>query len=139
MARIKSLKELGKGSWKIASISPVNKTLPVRKPKSGREPQSILFEAVRKKWPDAVEEYPAQIPSRKFRIDIAFVAERLCVELDGWQWHAKHLEDFKRDRRRQNLLVIHGWRVLRFTADDIHNDLDGCLNLIDVSLNNGKI
>lgn len=138
MARIKSLKELGKGSWKIASISPVKKAPATKKLKSGQEPQAILYEAVRKRWPEAVEEYPAQVPGRKFRIDIAFVSEKVCCELDGWQWHAKHLEDFKRDRRRQNLLVIHGWRVLRFTAEDIHKDLEGCLNLIEISLSYGE-
>lgn len=134
MARIKSLKELGKGSWKIVSITPVKKAA-VKKLKSGNEPQDILFNAVLKKWPFAEAEYPAQILGRKFRIDIAFKEQSLAVELDGWQWHAKHLEDFKRDRRRQNLLVTHGWRVLRFTAADIHQDLDGCLNLIEIGLN----
>ncbi len=135
MARFKSLKELGKGGWKIASITPVaSKPATVRKKKSGQEPQAILYEAVRIRWPQAIAEYPPNIQGRRFRIDIAFVDEALAIELDGWQWHAKHLEDFKRDRRRQNLLVIHGWRVLRFTAEDIHQNLEGCLDLIAVSL-----
>jgi very-short-patch-repair endonuclease len=138
MARIKSLKELGKGSWKIASISPVKKTPAAKKLKSGQEPQSILYEAVRKRWPEAVEEYPAKVPGRKFRIDIAFVDKLVAAECDGWSYHGRHLADFKRDRRRQNLLVIHGWRVLRFTSEDIHKDLEGCLEQIEISLSNAK-
>lgn len=135
MARIKSIKALGKGAWKIVSITPLKKPS-IKSVKSGNDPQSILWEAVQKKWPHAVSEHPAQVPGRKFRIDIAFLNERLAVEMDGWQYHAKHLEDFKRDRRRQNLLVTHGWRVLRFTAADIHQDIDGCLNLIEIGLVN---
>lgn len=131
--RIKSIKALGKGAWKIASITPVNKTV-VKKLKSGNDPQTILWNAVLKRWPHAVAEYPAQVPGRKFRIDIAFKNELLAVECDGWCFHSKFLEDFKRDRRRQNLLVTHGWRVLRFTAADIHQDLDGCLSLIEIGL-----
>jgi len=137
MARIKSIKALGKGAWKIASITPSikPKNKIALKPKG---PQDILWEAVVKKWPGTRSEYPAQVPGRKFRIDIAFVEKRLAVECDGWQYHSKFLEDFKRDRRRQNLLVTHGWRILRFTAEDIYKDLDGCLLLIELSLNNGN-
>lgn len=133
MARIRSLKELGKGSWKIASISPAKKP---QKVKTATESviHTILFAAVVKRWPEAVAEYPAQVPGRKFRLDIAFIEPRLCVELDGWQYHGKFLEDFKRDRRRQNLLVMHGWRVLRFSAADIYQDLEGCLSIIKTGL-----
>lgn len=134
MARFKSLKDLGKGGWKIASISPLGKPLQAKRNRSDKDPQAILYAAVHSRWPQAQAEYPPNIQGRKFRIDIAFVEEALAIELDGWQWHAKYLEDFKRDRRRQNLLVIHGWRVLRFTAEDIHHDLEGCLGLIATSL-----
>lgn len=134
--RIKSIKDLGKGSWKIASITPVKKAV-IKKLKSGNDPQSILQRAVFNRWPHVEAEYPAQVPGRKFRIDLAFKLERLAIECDGWSFHARFLEDFKRDRRRQNLLVTHGWRVLRFTAADIHQDLDGCLHLIELGLGTG--
>lgn len=133
MARIKSLKELGKGSWKIASITPAKRT-PLAQTATESVIHTILFAEVIKNWPHAVAEYPAQVPGRKFRLDIAFVEKRLCVELDGWQYHGKHLADFKRDRRRQNLLVMHGWRILRFSAADIHQDLEGCLRIIKTGL-----
>lgn len=131
--RVKSLKDLGKGSWKVASISPVNKTA-AKKLKSGKDPQAILQNAVMARWPHVEAEYPAQVPGRKFRIDLAFKSERLAIECDGWSFHARFLEDFKRDRRRQNLLVTHGWRVLRFTAADIFQDLNACLLLIEIGL-----
>lgn len=132
--RLKSIKDLGKGSWKIASITPLKKTQASKKLVSGNDPQSILLHAVLKRWPHVIPECPAGVPGRKFRIDLAFVERKVGVEIDGWEFHAKHLEDFKRDRRRQNLLVIHGWRMLRFTAADIHKDLDGCLDMIAIGI-----
>jgi very-short-patch-repair endonuclease len=51
-------------------------------------------------------------------IDIAFVAVKVAVEIDGWAYHSS-VGAFQRDRRRQNLLVRNGWRVLRFTYHDL--------------------
>lgn len=51
-------------------------------------------------------------------VDVAFVAARVAIEIDGWAWH--HTPDrFQRDRTKQNLLVRAGWTVLRFTWFDI--------------------
>jgi very-short-patch-repair endonuclease len=51
-------------------------------------------------------------------IDIAFVGVLVAVEIDGWAFH-NDVDTFQRDRQRQNLLVRHGWRVLRFTYRDL--------------------
>lgn len=48
------------------------------------------------------------------RVDVAFVEQRLVVELDGRRWHSRD-EAFETDRRRDQLAVVAGWRVLRFT------------------------
>jgi very-short-patch-repair endonuclease len=52
------------------------------------------------------------------RIDIAFVAQRIAIEIDGFAYHSDRGR-FQRDRLRQNALVLGGWSVLRFTWDDI--------------------
>ena len=54
----------------------------------------------------------------EYWIDVAFVAHRLAVEVDGWAWHSD-VERFAHDRRRQNALVLAGWTVLRFTWHDL--------------------
>lgn len=54
----------------------------------------------------------------EYWIDVAFVARRLAVEVDGWAWHSD-VDRFAHDRRRQNALVIAGWTVLRFTWHDL--------------------
>jgi very-short-patch-repair endonuclease len=51
-------------------------------------------------------------------VDLAFVARRLAVEVDGRAWHSAG-DRFQRDRERQNRLVAAGWTVLRFTWHDL--------------------
>ncbi|MDN5920108.1 MAG: type IV toxin-antitoxin system AbiEi family antitoxin domain-containing protein [Pseudonocardia sp.] len=53
-------------------------------------------------------------------IDLAFPAERLAVEIDGWAWHADQAR-FRADRRKGNDLLAAGWSLLRFTWHDIMN------------------
>lgn len=52
------------------------------------------------------------------RVDAAYPAHRLAIEVDGYSAHASP-EAFQRDRSRQNRLVALGWTVLRFTWDDV--------------------
>ena len=44
-------------------------------------------------------------------------AQRVVVEVDGW--NAPHERSFENDRRRDQLLRLHGWQVVRFTWDDV--------------------
>jgi very-short-patch-repair endonuclease len=46
--------------------------------------------------------------------DLWLLRHRLAIEFDGEAVHSGHAQ-FEEDRRRQNLLVRHGIRVLRFT------------------------
>jgi very-short-patch-repair endonuclease len=53
-----------------------------------------------------------------YRLDLAFPAARVAVEVDGWAYH-RDAERFRQERRRQNELVLAGWTILRFTWDDL--------------------
>lgn len=137
--RFKSLDELGRGAWRVASVLPNGKLpRPARRcrssQRSGPTPHDMLWEAVRQRWPDAERELAGAVPDRKFRLDIGFVAARLAVEVDGFAHHGKYVADFRRDRLRQNLLTLAGWRILRFAAGDIRGDLQGCLATIEAAL-----
>ena len=57
----------------------------------------------------------------EYDIDLAFPAQRVAIEVDGWAWHVD-VERFRQDRRRQNTLVNAGWTVLRFTWHDVSGD-----------------
>lgn len=54
----------------------------------------------------------------RYRVDFAWSAERLAVEVDGYASHASW-RAFQDDRTRQNDLVAAGWTVLRFTWHDL--------------------
>lgn len=77
-----------------------------------------------------VKEFSGAVPGRRFRVDIALPDERLAIEVDGWQHHGKTLKGFKRDRLRQNLLCINGWRVLRFFPASIYSDMAGVTSIV---------
>jgi hypothetical protein len=47
-------------------------------------------------------------PFGPWRIDLAFPAQKVAVEVDGWAWHVD-AERFRNDRRKQNALVREGW------------------------------
>ncbi len=65
-----------------------------------------------------VANHLAVLSGAEYWIDVAFVARRLAVEVDGWAWHSD-VDRFAHDRRRQNALVLAGWTVLRFTWHDL--------------------
>jgi len=52
------------------------------------------------------------------RVDFAWPRERLVVETDGFAFHADR-SSYRGDRRRGNALVLAGWRVLRFSWEDV--------------------
>lgn len=56
-----------------------------------------------------------------FRLDFAWVAERVALEVDRFQYHDGP-ERFVNDRHRANLLTGAGWHVLRTTLSEIRRD-----------------
>ena len=58
------------------------------------------------------------VPGTRYRLDYAWPEWLTTFEVDGYEPHAG-LEAFRADRVRQNLLVLLGWTVLRFTWDDL--------------------
>lgn len=64
------------------------------------------------------------VPGRRFRFDFAFPEHMLAVEIDGGTWvQGRHNrpKGYAKDCEKLNLAVLHGWRVLRFTADQVRD------------------
>jgi len=61
--------------------------------------------------------------------DVLFRRLRLVVEVDGREFHSDP-DVFESDRHRQNLLVLHGWRVLRVTWLMIQQEPDRVIAIV---------
>jgi very-short-patch-repair endonuclease len=59
---------------------------------------------------------------------------KLVVEIDGSYYHLGSKESYRRDRRKDWLLQQHGYRVLRFLADDVVARLEEILETILAAL-----
>jgi very-short-patch-repair endonuclease len=81
-------------------------------------------------FPAPVRQMAVMCHGRRFRLDAAWPAERLAVEIDGAATHA-NAEALGRDLRRQNALVLEGWTVLRFTWEDVVRYPDQVVEALD--------
>lgn len=54
-------------------------------------------------------------------VDLHWPELRLVVEVDGWALHGGR-ERMNRDRDRDQRLLLAGWRVIRFTRDQLASD-----------------
>ncbi|MFE3545107.1 DUF559 domain-containing protein [Nocardia sp. NPDC059177] len=69
-------------------------------------------------------------PIGPFVCDFVDIRSRTVIEIDGWEFHSDRVT-FRRDRRRQNWLMIHGWFVLRYSAHDVLHHLDACVDEVE--------
>ncbi len=69
--------------------------------------------------PQPIEQFRAPWLRRvNGRVDFAYPDSLLIVEVDGRRWHSKS-EAFETDRLRDNAAQAAGWRVLRFTWQEV--------------------
>lgn len=67
-----------------------------------------------------------QIPGTKYRADLAEPNLKAIVELDGHTYHSSK-DAFNHDRKRQRTLEKLGWRMLRFTGDEVRGNPTKCV------------
>lgn len=67
------------------------------------------------------------------RVDFAWPSARLVVETDGFAFHADRTS-YRNDRRRTNDLVLAGWRVLRFSWEDVVHHPDEVVAAVRTAL-----
>jgi len=61
------------------------------------------------------------VQGRFFEVDCLWAEQRLIVELDGRESHGTDLA-FEKDRERDRLLLVEGWRVTRITWRQLRDD-----------------
>lgn len=104
------------------------------------EPQIILWQALVRIYGrvdnggEIAWEQRNAIPGRRYRIDIAIPQHKISIECNGYRHHGLSKDGFKRDHQKQNLLVINGWTPLIFYAQQIKEELNGCLETIKLTI-----
>lgn len=63
------------------------------------------------------------------RVDFCWPDRRLIVEADGFAFHSDRAA-YRRDRERMNRLEQLGWRVLRFTWEDVRRRPDHVIGVV---------
>jgi very-short-patch-repair endonuclease len=73
--------------------------------------------------PQPVKEYKFH-PTRKWRVDFAFVDKKLMIEVEGGSWNGgRHVSGsgFEKDAEKYNEAAILGWTVIRVTGKMINS------------------
>lgn len=69
--------------------------------------------------------------TRKWRLDFAWPALKIAVEIDGGQWHpggGRHGGDADRDKL--NHAAADGWRILHFSPVQITDAPSVCIGIV---------
>ena len=103
--------------------TPVARALVDDRPLGGVIPDSELESRLgallrRAGIPMPVFQHEVTAGARRVRLDAAYPALRIGIEVDGFRYHHGRAA-FDADRRRQNELEADGWTILRFTWTDI--------------------
>lgn len=68
-----------------------------------------------------VAQHAVDLPTGTVHPDLVCLRKRLVLEADSWSFHATR-KAHRRDCVRYNLLTLDGWRVLRFTWEQVMHD-----------------
>lgn len=133
---------------KAATLGELNEVLSLMPGKAGNtELRRLLWESRDRPWSELEREAHRRLRAAGVKgwktniriqcrgdsavVDIVFPGAKLVVEMDGYEFHSGK-KAFDNDRRRQNLLVLSGWTVLRFTwatIDDLIPQVRAALGL----------
>ena len=88
------------------------------------EAHGVLTVFQHRSLPASVGQHPIDLPTGRVKLDRAYPAVKLAVELDGAAFHTSP-KDRARDLARDRALAALGWVVLRFTYADVMRDPHG--------------
>ena len=64
-----------------------------------------------------------------FIVDFVSFEKKIVIELDGGQ----HAETIEKDKRRDDCLIMNGYKVLRFWDNEVIQNMEGVLEVIRTS------
>ena len=102
---------------------------------SQTQAEAVVWRALRGRGLGGVK-FVRQEPIGPYFADFVCRDEKLVVEIDG-ATHSTEAE-LRNDARRTEFLCAHGYRVVRFTNEDVYRNLDGVLETIYARVNELK-
>jgi len=97
---------------------------------SGRVPESVFETRVlRVLRRGGLPKPTVQHRIGSYRIDFAYVRERLAIEADGFRWHSSRRQ-WDRERTRTAALTAMGWTVFRVTWSELNERPDGFVEAV---------
>lgn len=72
-----------------------------------------------------------------YEYDFAFINQKIDVEIDGGTHLSEKVK--KIDERRDNFSKSQGWIILRFTANEVKQDVISCINKLKEILNRSMV
>ncbi len=93
------------------------------------QPERMLWHILRAHRLQGIK-FARQVECGPFYIDFAHRQGRLAIELDG----ETHVGREKEDTARTHYLERQGWRVIRFTNDELGSNPDGVAEAILIAL-----
>jgi len=97
------------------------------------EAERRLWRHLRRKKLDGLR-FRRQHPLDRFIVDFYCVEHRLVIEVDG----AIHTAQAEYDKARAEWLEARGYRILRFTDQEVHCQLHNVLEAIRVACESGR-
>ncbi|MEV0293069.1 DUF559 domain-containing protein [Nocardia sp. NPDC050710] len=85
------------------------------------EPERLFARALARRHVHLLPNHPIG----PYVCDLVDERSRTIVEIDGREFHSEP-GVFRRDRRRQNRLLLDRWLILRYAAADVYTALDAC-------------
>jgi len=130
--RVEEFGRLRRGSAVVRAV--LDRRVP-----NGRAPESVLesrfLQLIRSAgMPEPVPQYEVKLGNGSVaRIDFAYPARLIAVELDGAAYHSGERAE-RRDRRRDHQLGSLGWRLVHFDWDEVTRTPEYVLHTVDAYL-----
>jgi len=77
--------------------------------------------------------HPIDVKGVRYWVDIAFLRERVVIEIDGWKFH-KSRQSFGADRWRYAKLAADNWKVLPFDSVAVTDQPDEFIGVVRTAL-----
>lgn len=95
----------------------------------------LMCEALKNNNINFCEQFPIR-GKYSYQLDFAIVDLKIDIETDGKHWHKV---GNTHDRKRNWTLRNKGWKILRFTCDEIKNNINICIAKIEKTIEWRKI